>query len=224
MDDRANRIIADVRALGVETSAEPEKKPPPDLTDKFEKCGIPPRYRKASFEALGRDGCPEDVRELAVEAYQYAKNLEENLARGKGLLFFGEVGRMKTTLAVCIAREAIEQGKTVYFISMPELLDKLITMSKNKDSQELLRFQHKIEDVPLLILDDFGAEYPNDWVLNKVDSVITHRYNYEVSTIITTNMLPGEIKARYVQRVYDRLRSTNKALGTSGDSLRKTAE
>ncbi len=224
MDDRANQVIENVRALGVEVSAEPEKAPPLDLTDELKKAGIPKRYRRASFEALGRDGCPEDVRDMAVKAYEYAKNLTENAEQGKGLLFFGEVGRMKTTLAVCVAREALEQGRSVYFISMPELLDKLISMSRNKDGQELRAFERHIKKVSLLILDDFGAEYPNDWVLNKVDAIITYRYNEEKSVIITTNMMPSEIKERYVQRVYDRLRSTSKVLGTYGDSLRKPAE
>ena len=131
---------------------------------------------------------------------------------------------MKTTLAVCVARAVIEKGRSVFFISMPELLDTLISMSKNKDTKELRDFEHRIKTVSLLILDDFGAEYPNDWILNKVDAIITHRYNEMKSVIITTNMMPSEIKERYVQRVYDRLRSTSKVLGTYGDSFRKAAE
>ena len=154
----------------------------------------------------------------------YAKDFTANAEEGRGLLFFGEVGRMKTTLAVCVARAVIEKGRSVFFISMPELLDTLISMSKNKDTKELRDFEHRIKTVSLLILDDFGAEYPNDWILNKVDAIITHRYNEMKSVIITTNMMPSEIKERYVQRVYDRLRSTSKVLGTYGDSFRKAAE
>ena len=107
---------------------------------------------------------------------------------------------------------------------MPELLDTMISMSRNRDNSELRKFEERIKNVTILILDDFGAEYPRDWVLNKVDAIITNRYNNMKPVIITTNMLPNEIKERYVQRVYDRLRSTSKILGTYGDSLRKAAE
>ncbi len=227
MDEGAQKILDDFTAMGKQmTGAAPkeEVKAPAELMKKLEAAGVPKRYRWASFEALGRDGCPDSVREMATEAYQYAKHLKTNAEQGKGLLFFGEVGRIKTTLAVCVARAALEQGVSVYFISMPELLDTMISMSKNRDSSELHRFEKKIKHVTLLILDDFGAEYPRDWVLNKVDAIITRRYNDMKPVILTTNMLPSEIKERYVQRVYDRLRSTSKVLGTYGDSLRKTAE
>ncbi len=224
MDDEAQAAIDRCISVCKLACVEPEKEAPPDLKAKLTASGIPKRYLHASFEKLGRDGCPPDVRDMATEAYMYAKDFTANAEEGRGLLFFGEVGRMKTTLAVCVARAVIEKERSVFFISMPELLDTLISMSKNKDTKELRDFEHRIKTVSLLILDDFGAEYPNDWILNKVDAIITHRYNEMKSVIITTNMMPSEIKERYVQRVYDRLRSTSKVLGTYGDSFRKAAE
>ena len=65
---------------------------------------------------------------------------------------------MKTTLAVCIACEALRQRLGVYFISMPELLDTMISMSRNRDNSELRKFEERIKNVTILILDDFGAE------------------------------------------------------------------
>lgn len=224
MDAEAQKAISEFLAIGKALAREPEARKQTDYLAAMKAAGIPQRYCDASFEKLGRDGCPDEVRAMATEAYTYAKNLKANAAAGKGLLFFGEVGRMKTTLAVCVARAAIEQGMGVYFISMPELLNTMVSMSKNRDSSELQRFEKKIKRVTVLILDDFGAEYPNEWVKNKVDAIITGRYNDMKPVIVTTNMLPNEIKDRYVQRVYDRLRSSSKAMGTYGDSLRKSAE
>lgn len=224
MNEEMNQAIRDFLKVGSKVNEVAKAQKQPNMMDKMQAAGIPKRYYGASFESLSRDGCPETVRDMAARAYTYAMHLKENAAAGKGLLFFGEVGRMKTTLAVCVAKEAIKKGMGVYFISMPELLDMMISMSRNRDSTELQKFEKKIKNVTILILDDFGAEYPKDWVLNKVDAIITHRYNNLKPVIITTNMLPNEIKERYVQRVYDRLRSTSQILGTYGDSLRKTAE
>lgn len=224
MDAAAQKAISDFLNAGKSMTSEPEERKVIDFPKAMEAAGIPKRYCDASFEKLGRDGCPDEVRAMATEAYTYAMNLKENAAAGKGLFFFGEVGRMKTTLAVCVAREAIKQGMGVYFISMPELLATMVSMSKNRDGTELQRFRRKIKQVTMLVLDDFGAEYANEWVKNQVDAIITSRYNDMKPVIVTTNMLPNEIKDRYVQRVYDRLRSSSKALGAYGDSLRKSAE
>ncbi|WP_444219113.1 ATP-binding protein [Dialister succinatiphilus] len=227
MDEVSRNLINQLRELG--SQSEKVVTPPAESKQNnpitaLSRAGIPKRYYRATFEALAENGCPEDVRPMAEEAWKYAKHLKENAEAGRGLLFFGEVGRMKTTLACCIAREAIKQGVGVYFISMPELMDTLTSMSRNKDPTEFRKFEDKIKHTRILILDDFGAEYPAGWVLNKVDAIITNRYNNMLPIIITTNMLPDEIKERYVQRVFDRLRSTSKVIGTYGDSLRRNAE
>lgn len=226
MDESAKRLIDHIRSIGydiLEEEPQPESKKSEHLK-RVQASGIPKMYFNATFDDIISKGCPETVRPMAEDAWRYAKHLKENAEKGMGLLFFGEVGRMKTTLACCVANEAIRQGMGVFFISMPELLDSMISMSKSRDSTELVRFEEKIKNVTFLILDDFGAEYPKDWVLNKVDAIITNRYNNMKPVIITTNMLPDEIQERYVQRVFDRLRSTSKVIGTYGESLRKDAE
>ena len=91
---------------------------------------------------------------------------------------------------------------------MPELLDKLVSFTKG-DSKGRADFENKIRSVSLLVLDDMGAEYQNDWVLNKVDAIITHRYNEMLPIIITTNLRLKEIKQSYMLRVYDRLKQTS---------------
>ena len=62
-------------------------------------------------------------------------------------------------------------------ISMPNLLDTMLTLSKG-DNVAYLRFEQKLRNIPLLLLDDFGAEYSkSDWVPSKVESIIIDRYN-----------------------------------------------
>ena len=130
---------------------------------------------------------------------------------------------MKTTMAVAIAQHVLKRGKSAYFISMAELLDKMISMSKNTDRSELQRFENTISQTNLLILDDLGMEYPSDWVLNKVDAIITSRYNKMLPIVITTNLIPAEINTRYMERIYDRLKSTSISIIETGRSLRRLA-
>lgn len=186
--------------------------------------GIPPRYMDASFEEIGARGIPDACMPLYEAALSYAERFEEIRKRGSGLIFAGAAGRMKTTLAIAIMQRVMSNGVSAYFISMPELLDRLLSIARGGDPEERLRFEDKVTKVPLLILDDFGAEYPSGWVLNKVDAIVTHRYNWLLPTIITTNMTPEEMKGRYVARVVDRLRSAYDMLVAEGGSLRESGK
>lgn len=186
--------------------------------------GIPPRYMESSFEEIEKRGVPKTCLSLYAAAFNYAEHFKETKVGGKGLIFAGAAGRMKTTLAVAVMQRVMKDGGTAYFISMPELLDRLFTMAKNGDPEERQRFESKIRTTQLLVLDDFGAEYPSGWVLNKVDAVVSHRYNYLLPTILTTNMTPEEMKGHYVARVVDRLRSAYDMVIAEGGSLRESGK
>jgi len=186
------------------------------------RAGIPPRYMDATFKEIGARGIPDACTSLYEAALSYAERFEETRKRGSGLIFAGAAGRMKTTLAIAIMQRVMSNGVSAYFISMPELLDRLLSMARGGDPEERMRFEDRVAKVPLLVLDDFGAEYPSGWVLNKVDAIVTHRYNWLLPTIITTNMTPDEMKGRYVARIVDRLRSAYDMLVAEGASLRES--
>lgn len=187
---------------------------------RLQRANTPKRYQMATFDNLNKWGIPPDIRAPYDQSVQYALHFPENKKAGVGMLFSGSVGRMKTTMAVAVLQEVIRQGFSGYFISMPELMDQMITMAKF-NLEELRKFQERIQTTSLLVLDDFGAEYSSNWVLNKVDAIITRRYNAMLPVIITTNLTNGAIKERYVERVYDRLKQTSILITDGGESLRK---
>lgn len=179
-----------------------------ELPKRLKEAEIPKRYFDATFENMAINGVPNELVRQLEKAKCYADNFKENMNNGVGVIFSGSVGRLKTTMAVAILQSVIKQGWQGYFISMPELLDKLVSFAKG-DSKGRADFENKIRSVSLLVLDDMGAEYQNDWVLNKVDAIITHRYNEMLPIIITTNLRLKEIKQSYMLRVYDRLKQTS---------------
>lgn len=136
---------------------------------------------------------------------EYRQNLEQNLNTGKGLILRGPAGTGKTSLGVCLLKEALSIGKGCLMISMPNLLDNMLTLSKG-DSVAFMGYEQKLRNVPLLLLDDFGAEYSkSEWVAAKVESIIIDRYNRMRPIILTTNYSDSWTKENYSQRIYDRL-------------------
>lgn len=187
--------------------------------ERLYRAGIGRRYYACTFQSIERKGLPDSklLKSHYAIAKDYAKNFKAHKAKGQGLIFAGPVGRMKTTMAVAIAQEVMKDHNRVYFIAMPELMDSLL---QNNLSREV---RTRTKETDLLILDDMGAEYQNDWVLNAVDAIISKRYNELLPIIITTNKTPQEMSQRYMSRIFDRLKHANKLLVETGESLRKNA-
>lgn len=178
-----------------------------NINNTYHLAGIPKRYYDMSFTWLKENGSfPKENAEAYRIVSDYRQNLEQNLSTGKGLILRGPAGTGKTSLGVCLLKEALAIGKGCLMISMPNLLDNMLTLSKG-DNVAFLNYEQKLRNIPLLLLDDFGAEYSkSEWVAAKVESIIIDRYNRMRPIILTTNYSEGWTKDHYSQRIYDRLR------------------
>ena len=178
-----------------------------DKSQTYGVAGIPKRYYDMSFEYLKQHGTfPKENKEAYRIVNEYRQHLEQNLSSGKGLILRGPAGTGKTSLGVCLLKEALNIGKGCLMISMPNLLDNMLTLSKG-DNVAFMSYEQKLRNIPLLLLDDFGAEYSkSEWVSAKVESIIIDRYNRMRPIILTTNYSEGWTKDHYSQRIYDRLR------------------
>ncbi len=139
----------------------------------------------------------ENLRHAYAEACTYADN-----PRG-WLLLKGGYGCGKTHLAAAIANHAIEMGRPVLFITVPDLLDHLRTaFSPGSPAGYDERFD-EVRDAPLLILDDLGTESPTPWAQEKLFQILNYRYNARLPTVITTNHELEEIPLRIRSRLVD---------------------
>ena len=186
--------------------------------------GISRRYWGCTFDGIKNKGIPAACQKEYDKCWEYARNFAEYQKKGIGILMMGPVGTMKTSLSAAIAHAVIRQRKSVQFVPMAELLDQMLKMSRNPDPAEYMNFENRIRTADLLIIDDLGAEYPTAWARNKVDAIITGRYNRMLPMIVTTNLDPGSMKDTYIERTYDRLKGTSLVMRFSGESLRKAPE
>lgn len=132
-----------------------------------------------------------------------------------------QIDKMKTTIAVAVLRAWIDGGHLLTrLVPMCSLIDNLYTM-RALNKEEWARYESRIRSTPLLVLDDLGGENTDQsWVLAKVDSIITERYNKCLPIIITTNLSKDELMGTYSGRIVDRLRNTSKYLAFHGASQR----
>lgn len=191
------------------------------------KYGVQKRHQHISFTLIKNYGNVNECdKQSFEETYKYAQNIRNAVDTGRGLILQGKVGTGKTTLAIATLRMAVQRGIRCLFVNNISLNDKLLNLL-NSDRKELANYDKLLRTVPLLVIDDFGAESDRNsksWLVEKMESIIGERYDRMLPTIITTNLTKDEIKARYNERIYDRLRDTCDLLIFRGKSLRGSNE
>ena len=177
----------------------------------LEQCGVFCRYQQASFAAIEARGIPRELRQPVAVVREYAEKLPSHLAAGEGLVLRGPVGTLKTTLAVAVLQYCLQLGERALFLTMPSLIDSIFS-AKAVSPEDWLRFESRLRQVPLLVLDDLGAEWGSSYVTSKIDAIFSERYNRKKSTSVTTNLAGQALRSRYPDRIIDRLRETTQII------------
>lgn len=143
--------------------------------------------------------------------YEVAKQYAEDFTpqTNTGLIFFGRAGAGKTHLAMAIARHVIEQKQLGARVARTvELLaDIRKTFSEHdgyraENETELIQ---KLAYVPLLVLDDLGAEKISDWVKEVFYRIIDQRWLEQKPIIVTTNLNLKELEEKIGDRIVSRI-------------------
>jgi DNA replication protein DnaC len=149
---------------------------------------IPERYKE--YDLDGYHVLREHDHSLG-RAYQTARHFASAYpvdTAGKGLLFTGSIGVGKTHLAVGVLRRLIlDRGAKGLFCDYRELLKSIQNSYNPQVSTTELELLKPVFSAEVLVLDDLGAQKPNEWVWDTVALILNTRYNNKQTTIITTN-------------------------------------
>ena len=144
--------------------------------------------------------------------------------KSTSLLMMGAPGTGKTFLSNCIAKTLIDRQRTVMY----ERAGDLIEAFSNRDfkrggeekEQQLSARIDRIHDAELLIIDDLGTEFTNDYSKSRLYEVIEGRLTRGKSTIISTNLSLNQLSAVYGSRVASRFIGGYRLLPFYGADLR----
>ena len=154
------------------------------------------RFTFDNLMPQGRSGHPRS-QELFGRAYQAAVAFA---AEPEGwLVLSGPSGSGKTHLAAAIVNERIKQGHPALYITTPDLLDRLRSSFSPDSEVPYDEFFDQVRNAPLLVLDDLGAQSGTPFAREKLDQLLTSRFNSELPTVI--------VAITPVEQMDDRLRT-----------------
>jgi DNA replication protein DnaC len=149
--------------------------------------------------------------------YNLCKAYTQNFAQEKkNLLFTGATGLGKTYLSTAIARELLEQGKSVIYISAPEFVRRMESVRFKDEEGQLEQFF----SCDLLILDDLGTENRTAYTMATLADIIDYRLRMNKKIIFSTNLNLDALQKFYDERVVSRLLGHFSYCYFYGDDLR----
>lgn len=150
---------------------------------------IPERYRHYTLDGYETDfrGANPSLGKALLTARRFVDEFPHDTG-GKGLLFTGSIGVGKTHLAVGVLRRLVqEKGCHGLFCDYRELLKNIQNSYNPQVNTTELELLKPVFAADVLVLDDLGAQKPNEWVWDTVALILNTRYNDKQTTIVTTN-------------------------------------
>ena len=128
---------------------------------------------------------------------------------GMSFLFYGSTGVGKTFLSNCIAKEMMDRGNSVLYLTANELCSEILQpylmYTSFEQKEQLKPVYDLIYNAQLLVLDDLGTELTNSFTLSQLFEIINRRMIKNLSTIISTNLTLQQLRERYRERIVSRI-------------------
>ena len=156
-----------------------------------------------TFTNLLPDGASKEAasREQFRHAFEAAKNYAK---QPKGwFIITGPSGSGKTHLAAAIANGCLENNVLAFYITTSDLLDHLRASFSPSSEMPYDEFFEQVKSATLLILDDFGVHSSTPWAKEKLDQLLSQRFNSRLPTVIVAVVSVAEFEDRLRTRLLD---------------------
>lgn len=142
-----------------------------------------------------------------------------------GMIFLGLCGNGKTTMLYAFQQSVNYLNRNNLFADSSQVGIQIMDAKEIAGIAKDVKEFRTIKNRPMLAIEDMGREptevldYGN--ILNPVIDLIEYRYDAQLFTIITTNLNPEEIRAKYGARVADRFNEMLEKIIFKNKSYRK---
>ncbi len=186
---------------------------------------LPKELQEASFKNIYKD----DKARLPILKY-FKDFMTAYPKEKKGLYLTGSFGSGKTYLIASLFNEMAKKGVKSSLVYYPELLRSLKS-SFSSDYEE--KFDY-IKKVPLLLLDDIGAENVTSWSRDEVlGPILQYRMEEGLPTFFTSNLTITELENNLItknsasekvkaRRIAERIRQLSEELPLVSENRRKS--
>ncbi len=141
-----------------------------------------------------------------------------------GLLLAGTCGNGKTTMMRAV-QSVVKLLNNTYYRCDERIGNYLVEAREVTGLSEKEGSIAVYRSVPLLCLDDLGREPTEVMKFGNVTSPITelleYRYNRRLTTLVTTNLEPSEVRQKYGDRIADRFNEMFVVVTYAGASYRR---
>lgn len=156
------------------------------------------------------------AKNAVMECHKFTDDFDN---KPKNLLLYGDTGVGKTFLSNCIAKELLDKGYSVIYLTSFQLFD-ILSKGVFEKSTKTAMTQQSIMKCDLLIIDDLGTELSNAFTTSQLFLCINERILHQKSTIISTNLDMKQLNAAYSERTLSRISSNYTFIKLFGDDIR----
>lgn len=174
-----------------------------------------PMMKAASYTGKGVE-----MNRAISTTFRYLDNFNKLAKMGQGLLLYGPTGVGKTFAVACLVNALNDQGIPAVLTSFPAIADWVMEDLDHRNAKI-----RQLQDAELLAIDDLGAERSSDFMQETVERIIDARYRSKKPLVITTNLMPGDMKApNNVQRsrIYSRIKEMCVPVAITGEDRRSS--
>ncbi len=184
-------------------------------TENIKSSGMGKLIEKQSFDNFDIERYKDDAELYDKMRYNLdsAKKYAREFGRdAKNLVMIGFTGTGKTHLSTAIAKEIITRGFDVIYDTAQNIIS---DFEADRFKSGYGPFEPKADkylECELLIIDDLGTEFINQFSLSCLYNLLNTRENRGLSTILSTNLSIQELQKKYEDRIFSRIMSSSSKL------------
>ena len=168
---------------------------------------------------LEENGC--SARDMMRKNLKFCQRYCANFGPGsESMLFTGAPGLGKTFLSACIARCVADGGHSVVYETVIRMFSEFESAKFGDYSEENQSRTEKYLKCDLLIMDDLGSEMVTQFSMSALYTVVNTRLMENRPTIISTNLTPEGLAARYSPAICSRILGSYRLMQFLGEDLR----